>query len=483
MALAQITYTRDYRLHHFAVQLMALGFVVPLWSLWIYAYYPQAGVRTLLLLAISSVIGIVLINRVSKSLADPRISFLGWVYILKITLVLWLVFQYWAPYLDVTSGTWGYDPQRFYDGAVSLAQYGFEAAPGQSITNVGITYYYGVQMYLFGANPVVVALCNALISLASTLLVITIVGRINLDGKVSLLLGAALILVPETVWYEVMTARAGIVTPALVLTILSFSCLLSGYMGKGLSRWWLILAIPALLILGITRPVILIAAGSSIALISLIVDHPTKKWAITLMLLALTLPIVLMVPWFARQLADSTFAYTDYIVRATGNYGELSHLWTESSIGRLLVPSNLLESIVYVPLRAVAHLVAPLPNYYINWSHSLYIQSITHLISSVLYVLILPRSLASLVLSIFDVRYRAFLMFHIPLWVTLAAVAWGQPYIHERYRLMAVPFLLASCFVGNIPKRLLLASYVFCYVTFAVAVLGYVIYKLYWMYI
>lgn len=464
-------------------QLMALLFVIPVWLIWIYVDWGELLVGPSLALIFVAIIGVLLVGKVARSIAEPRLMFLGWIYLIQLTGLIYLVLYHWGPYLEYTSGTWGYDPQRYYDAAIRLVENSFQADAGQSLSNVGIVYYYAIVMYLFGENPLSPALINGLLNLTSCLLLLTVAIKINLDSRVPLILMAVLLLMPETLWYTVMTSREPLVIPSLIISVLGIGAFLTGYMRSTISKWWLVAVVPALLLLGAIRPIMLITGISSIGLIALVVAPPNKRWGATFLLLILLMPLALSIPSVTKQLASSTFAYTSYLARSVGNYGELSHVWTESSMGRLLIPNNFLESLLYIPVRGLVHLIAPLPNLSVDWNRLLLLQALAHLSSAMVYVVLIPRSLAGLLFAVWNRACRSDLLFHIPLWMTLVAVAWGQPYIHERYRVMVVPFLLVTFFLYKGPRSLLFITHMLWYGTMALAVLGYTLYKFWWVYI
>lgn len=78
-------------------------------------------------------------------------------------------------------------------------------------------------------------------------------------------------------------------------------------------------------------------------------------------------------------------------------------------------------------------------------------------LSALINAVIFPRAMASLIQAWKERhRNRAALLFHIPYWVTFAAIAGGNLIIHERYRVM-VAALLWSCAwlsVHNCPPAL-----------------------------
>tara|TARA_B100000029_G_scaffold252106_1_gene249042 strand:+ start:293 stop:898 length:606 start_codon:yes stop_codon:yes gene_type:complete len=157
------------------------------------------------------------------------------------------------------------------------------------------------------------------------------------------------------------------------------------------------------------------------------------------------------VPTLTEAVGSSTFTYDSYLGSITSGATSTSQLWTASSIGKLFVPTNIFESLLYIPIRMIAHLLAPLPNIDIFWETPLYIQHLVAVVSASLYVGLMPKVFSSAYYALRYVEYRGLLIMLLPLFVILVAVAWGQPFIHERYRIMVIPFLVSSALLPG-PK-------------------------------
>tara|TARA_Y100000588_G_scaffold33724_1_gene32763 strand:- start:5685 stop:7142 length:1458 start_codon:yes stop_codon:yes gene_type:complete len=442
--------SKQNKLGQMQLQLLALILVIPVWGLWLQPEYIGDLFGPLLAIIASSAGGVVVIDKVAKATGIRSLSALGWLYILKITLVLFFVLQYWSPFVNQNIN-YGFDPQRYYVESIYLLNNGFETVAGQSLRNVGIRYYYAVQMFVFGANPIGPAMVNTFVSLMAALLVTTVFIHITSQKRHILLLLGLLLIIPETVWFDSITGREAIVTASLVFIILGMSSLLLGFMKRGISRWWLSVVPFAIVALLLVRPVMLLAAIASIALISILVAFSMRRFMRASLLVAILGGFAVGVPTLTEAVGSSTFTYDSYLGSITSGATSTSQLWTASSIGKLFVPTNIFESLLYIPIRMIAHLLAPLPNIDIFWETPLYIQHLVAVVSASLYVGLMPKVFSSAYYALRYVEYRGLLIMLLPLFVILVAVAWGQPFIHERYRIMVIPFLVSSALLPG-PK-------------------------------
>jgi hypothetical protein len=130
--------------------------------------------------------------------------------------------------------------------------------------------------------------------------------------------------------------------------------------------------------------------------------------------------------------------------------------WTEKSIGLLLAPDNLGQALLFLPLRMLAYLAAPLPRIAIplgdlldgRWAAW---QGLMTSLTSVLNLLVFPYATAGFALAYRQRRAEpALLVVHLAFWVTFAAIAGGNIIIHERYRVMIAPLLYVSAWMGYV---------------------------------
>ena len=162
--------SKQNKLGQVQLQLLALTLVIPMWGLWVHSQYGGDLLGPLVAIGLSSVAGILAIDKVAKATGIQRLSVVGWLYILKITVVLFFVFQYWLPFVN-QHVNYGFDPQRYYVESLQLLNNGFNPVAIcaqcdiESLRNVGVRYYYAAQMFVFGANPIGPAMVKTYVSL------------------------------------------------------------------------------------------------------------------------------------------------------------------------------------------------------------------------------------------------------------------------------------------------------------------------------
>lgn len=446
-----LTVRKPTKLGNWRAQIVSLCLILPLWLLWIDFEYGGSIFGPAKALTLTSVGGILLIGQVAKHLQSPKLGALGWLYIVKISFVIFFVVEYWLPHATQTV-SYGYDPQRYYVEAIQLLQNGFHTADGQSLRNVGILFYYAIQMQFFGENPFGPAFINSFLSLLASLLMVTVYFYATGSRTRLVSLLGFLMIIPEAIWFDSITGREAMVTASLVFIILGLTSFLMGYLQSGMSRWWLVLVPYGFLTLGLVRPVMLLAAITSIVLIAMVIRlSMSRALKSSLVVIALG-TFTIGIPTLSEYVGSSTFEYNMYLGSLGSGAATTADQWDGNSIGRLFVAGSMFESILFVPVRVIAHILAPLPNINIAWSAPLYIQHLVAVLSASVYVVIMPRAFSTMFYAVRYAQYRQGLLFHIPLLVTLVAVSWGQPYIHERYRIMAVPFLIAVTLLP-VPSR------------------------------
>ena len=195
-------------------------------SLLLIATVHVALVNTLIIFFTITGIGLRLCNRTSVDLGDTKLKILSSFWILKVIITLVLLYVGWIPQLDPSSVSWGYDPQRFYIDAFDLIENGWKPLAGSNYQ--GIIYYYGLIFYLFGYNPVIPALFNAFVTLLATLFLVRCVYGFVRDRTTKDWTIAGLLLVPEVLWYDVMTARETLMAALIIFAVLGIGRYLVG---------------------------------------------------------------------------------------------------------------------------------------------------------------------------------------------------------------------------------------------------------------
>jgi hypothetical protein len=419
-----------------------------------------ALVNTLLIFVFITVVGVYLCRFTAIRLADKRLNVLGTFWLIKVGMTLFLLYAGWIPQLDPSSVNWGYDPQRYYFDSYDLIQNGWNPLAANNYQ--GIIFYYGSIFYLFGHNPVIPALINAFVTLLGTLYLIRLAYELQSRRTMRDWTIAYLLLIPEFLWYDVMTSRETLAATLVIVSILTFGRFFASPITVSLVRT-LLIGLVSIIFLLLVRTSIAIPVVLSIFAFAIFL-RGSRQMSFTIKFFIFVFAFSLLA--FGSQLqqlfggsdvgaADlisivESRSSTEVIEGATGS----NATWSQNSVGMLLLPHSVFQSILFTFPRAILYLVSPLPAFtvpiadLINGSWSAW-QKLFVIQSSVLYILALPYSMAGFLLAYKQRKqYPGPLVFHISFWITLLAIAAGNVLIHERYRLMMTLLLFASAWLG-----------------------------------
>jgi hypothetical protein len=445
-----------------------------------------------LLFGFVAVIGLLLCRNTQIRLNDPSLRILGYLWLIKLGATLFLLYAGWIPQLNsASSGTWGYDPQRYYLQAQELIDHNWSVRYLEqiSLNYTGILYYYGAIFYVLGRNPVVPALFNTFVTLIATLYLVKVGYEIKGRREPRDWTLAFALLLPEMLWYDVMTARETVTAALLLFGILTLGRYFALSAPVSLSKVFVV-AGPAALAIAAIRSAMLVPMAASILVMALFVRKQNRYRILqATSLLCFALTVLLLLPAIAEDIGGYQFDVSDALRLATSGEKNIALSpiaeWSENSIGLLLIPNNALQAILFTLPRMLLYLVAPLPHIsvavdalragdYVSW------QNLCALLASVINTLGMPYALASLFQAI---RTRtadaAPLVFHIPTWIMLASIAGGNMIIQERYRVMATPLLWGCMWLGATTcSRNLLSKTAFVWFGMLfLCALGYLVYK------
>jgi len=445
-----------------------------------------ALVNTLGLFLVVVLIGLWRCRATTIRLADTKLRVLGTLWLIKLSLTLFLLYTGWMPQLDpALSDSWGYDPQRYYQDAYDLIETGWNVT--QSTNYQGIIFYYGALFYLFGHNPVIPALINAFVTLLGTLFLIRVAYELKtLRGPRDWTL-AYLLLIPEIVWYDVMTGRETLVAVLVLVSTLSIGQYLVGPVKMPFLRTALIGGACLVALLAV-RTSMAIPVVVSVVMMGLFL--PSEKRLIVapkLLFIALVFGLLALGPLVQTMIGGYDIEYISLLLQAQSFEANVAAEmeWSDNSIGLLLAPNNAFEFILFLVPRAILYLVAPLPNIaipitdlldgsYVAWQRLLTIPT------SLMMIGALPYALAGFSLALKQRKKRpAPLVLYISFWVTLAAIAGGNIIIHERYRVMMTLLLFACAWLGytSCTKQHIRRYAILWYVVLTSAAVFYMIYK------
>lgn len=441
--------------------------------------------REIALLFAVAAAGLFLIRRAAARLGDPRLLRLQAVFLLKVTLVLIVLRVGWMPMLGTGSSVSGYDPQRFYFDAVALLDGGFdpEVARAAHLNYTGIVWYYGLVMAAFGRSPFAPALVNAFVTLVAVLVLVEAGYRIRTErGRNDWILGLGMLL-PEIVWFDALTARE-----TLTMSLLTIATLGAGTAFMGAPGPWkrIALAASSLFLLGLVRPEMLVPAVAAIGILAVAVRPGLRRGRVAAGLAAVTVAALLLTPAVRSFLGSNSMPLLKIIDQALvgKREGIETIAWGHRSIGRLFVSHSVAGVFVSTFPRLVLYLVAPLgavplnvaglaAGHWVDW------QAVLQGASALMNVALVPLALAGFAVALADRARRNDLVFHVPCWCVLFAIAAGNQIIHERYRVMGMLLLWGCVRLGRTaPRRFLVAAYAVWFGTLALGGILILAYKL-----
>lgn len=473
---------------HFSQQIMLAFFLITLAGIWFSMSSQEDAMATIGFMAVITLAGLWLIARLRILLEDPNVQRLGYVWLLAILLTLTLLFVGWIPQLDPSASlSWGYDPQRYYFQAKELIDNRW-SSDFVSINYVGILYYYGALFAFIGYNPIIPALLNLFTTLLAVLFLVQIGYKIKKDrGPYDWTLGLAMLL-PEVLWFDVMTSRETITMSLLTILLLSAGEYLMQITRSTIFGRTAVILITDLGI-GLLRTAMLLPVAIAMGLLFLFLRPARmRRWGGVIFLVQLAV-LLFVTPTISTNLGSYNFDYTEIGNRLVISDEEQMLLglnWNQQSFGQLLIPNNNVEAILYTPPRAMIYLVTPLPTIGFSLKELLHgswldWQTLMSTLSSIINITLFPFALASFIYAIRHRKeYPTLLVFHIPYWVLFFAIAAGNQIIHERYRIMA-SLLFAGCVwlgVFATPRTEIKRWYFIWFLAIGLAGLVYIGYKL-----
>jgi hypothetical protein len=423
--------------------------------------------QTLALFSVVSIAGSYWVDHLSHRLEDHRLKRLSVAFLVKLLLVLFVLYAGWVPQLNPDSDSYGYDPQRYYFQASDLANAGFSLENLPSLNYTGILFYYGMMFAVFGHNPAIPALINCFVTLIATLMLVRMGYELKRQRSTwDWILGLSMLL-PEILWFDAITARETLVMSLLVIGILSIAGYFIHRPGDRFSLLGAALSLPALTLLGIVRLPALIPALASIIILFPLLRLPPRRRLYGIVLIAFAAVVFLVAPTLSQALGAYQLNYAQLVewVSSRDEAFLETVTWSDRSFGQMLIPDNRVQAVLFVPVRLLFYLVAPLPKVDVGlsglaageWAEW---QTLMTGLSALVYAILLPMAFAAFIQAMRSRKDRNALVFHVPCWVALLTIAAGNQIIQERYRIMAALFFLGCAWLGRTcGKRLLITTY------------------------
>lgn len=399
-------------------------------------------ITTIFLFLAVLILGLWLCYRTSIELEDPKLKILSFFWLLKLIATFFLLYVGWMPQLDPINDSWGYDPQRYYFDAWGLVENDWVPVSGLSFQ--GIVYYYGVIFYFFGHNPAVPALINSFLTLFGTLFLIKSFYALLPNRTSKDWVGSGLLLLPEILWYDVMTSRESILWVCAIIFSYSFA------------QFWLInrkrfptrdiiSILIALLVIVVIRPTLALFSVIIMLLFFMLIKKVNSRGAgLKTFLLSLVFCAIGFASFIQGFIGNNSVDYIALLINATSHGSNTANLmgWSHNSIGLLFAPNNIFQSVAFLPARMLLYLLAPLP--YINFSLQGLIdgswsdwQNIIELINVSLTLICMPYLMAGMHKA-WRVRHQnsGGLAMQVIFWAIFVTVVGGNIIIHQRYRTM-----------------------------------------------
>lgn len=445
----------------------------------------QATFSSVFLLGFVSVAGLVLCRNTQVRLNDPSLKMLGYFWLIKLGLTLFLLYVSWIPLLATDTG---YDPVRYYFQAQDLIDNNW-SADLINLNYAGILYYYGAIFYVLGHNPAIPALINAFVTLIASLYLVQVGYEIKGQKAPGDWTLAFALLLPEVLWFDVMTARETLAAALLLFALLTAGRYFAKVAPVSLAKVLIVVGLSSLVIAAV-RTSMLLPLFASILLMVLLVRPYRESQVIQKIFIVSAAAAALTIGQMVNEYVGGNAVDIGETLRVAASAKDNVALmggmeFTENSISLLFMPEGLLQAILYLPPRMVLYVIAPLPNVFgpigallagdfTQW------QSLFTILSSVVNLFTFPYALAGFIHAI-KIRQgnAAPLVFHISYWCTFIAIAGGNLIVHERYRVMATLLLWGCAWLGarTCPKYLIVRTSMFWYGLLTLGAIPYLVYK------
>ncbi|PLT31788.1 hypothetical protein [Peribacillus deserti] len=412
--------------------------------------------NTLIFLAIMYFFVFKMIHKTSNEL-KMNLTIIPIIFVLKLMISIFISYVGWIPMLDTNSINFGYDPQRYYFQAYELFQNGFNINNVAQINYTGIIYYYSLIFGIVGHNPIIPLLVNSFTTLITCLYLLKIIKFCYPNVKNTSAVGLFMLL-PEIIWYDILTSRESICMALLTVSIYKLIEIL--FIDKKLVTKKLLLFIFTVLMLGIIRTSLLLPIVILFFMYWLFINYKQNNKKSGFILVLIISALLLIIPSVTSSIGSYNFHLENVVDRVSTNTVEDdSNLnWSNNSIGKLLVADNFIENVILTPLRVFVYLMAPLPSINVDivklfnndWAAW---QNLLTVMSSLIYIFSLPLIFAAIIEYIKSKNKSNLVMVFLPILILMITIAAGTQIIHERYRIIAVPFIYAVILIGKNSKK------------------------------
>lgn len=409
---------------------------------------------TIFLLAITLGIPFLFYNSSERKLPGVNYARVANLFYLKVLISFFVLEIAWVPLLG---GSEGYDPIRYFYYAKVFAESNFDLSTlgYMELLSPGIIYLYAIIVKTIGWNPIIPFLINSILSFTVCLLLGKTISLVF--GKSRALTGICLLclLVPDVLWFDVITSRDSVVTFFLCVSVFIAMWLMDPEYRRSKTRGHLFLMSSVLFFsnigLIVIRPGVIVI--SLVIIFGILINTYRRKitkrvivlFGLTMIVLAILAPIIVFdVLNINREFIESKFEVSKVIETAQANVD----IADANGISARFVPANLFELVLFTPIKALAYMfvsITQIPGTVINVFRG--DLSDTQLLfmgaSSIIYILLFHRFLVVLTSAV--AVNRNFLA-AFPFFATIFVTVLSNQFIHERYRLMSIPFFIFSIY-------------------------------------
>ena len=326
-----------------AGQVIFLFFLLGIGSVLILATIQQAAFNTVFLLGFVSVGGLLLCRNTQIRLNDPSLKILGYFWLIKLGVTFFLIYAGWLPMLDPNFIGSGYDPIRYYTQAQDLVDNNW-LTDILNLNYTGILYYYGAIYYVLGHNPFIPALVNAFVTLTASLYLVQVGYEIKVQRDPRDWTLAFALLLPEVLWYDVMTARETLVAALLLYSMLTTGRYLACTAPVSLSKVLGVVGLSTLAIAAVRTSMLLPLVASIALMVLLVKPQSSVRIAQRTILAVATVAVLIVGPVITGYLGGYDFDVDNTIRLATSAELNIASSadteWSENSIGKLLLPEE-----------------------------------------------------------------------------------------------------------------------------------------------
>ncbi len=417
----------------------------------------EGVLRTIGLLVSILVFGTYLISKNAKEIKDKNLYYLIYFFAFKLLAGFVLLKYGWSPSLLEATSTTGVDAARYYWGAKELVESGFNFSLlsfGTSYT--GILFYLGIIFKVFGHNPVAPFLINSLTTLLAALLVLNTGYRIQEGRRSAWVLGLILV-IPEVIWFDVLSSKETLTMSLLCFTMLPFLFLFSKKVPFRAADMFFF--VPSFILLCFIRPPYAVMVVGIIGCAAVFARENYVKYLIGTGLVIFFSAAIFLLPYLTKYTGGHKFNLGTYaahhFIKSPLNtrwFEKHDEGWTQNSIGRILIPESYGELLLMAPAKIAVNLIAPLPTphiriddlmagMYYSW------QRLFQALSSVLYILLFPLVLGITFDSTKNLKKELY-PFVVTFWLTICTVSLAALMIHPRYRICMIPFFAGCAWFG-----------------------------------